>query len=96
MPIKRYELPPKEKTFIPLCIDAKVKPWKERTWYRAMISCRPTNPVFPALIFSGFLHDGQPAGCSAWTPEKYINGEVKQSIQALHYVELVEELFTVD
>jgi hypothetical protein len=84
-------LPPAKKTFVPL--DAAT-PWKARTWYRARISTTSTNPIFDAIVFSGFLNRGVPAGYSGFTPANYIDSVHSKNISQLHYLELTAELFT--
>ena len=66
--------------------------WKEHTWYRVNISMNANNPVFEGLLYTGFVNDGKPEGysllMSGTTPDETI------LYRELHYLEVVQELFT--
>jgi hypothetical protein len=66
--------------------------WKELTWYRAKVARSSANPIFDALIFTGFLSDGKPNGYSGWTPTNRI--ENHDGLNGLYYLEVGEPLFT--
>ena len=69
--------------------------WKAETWYRVRVSMNITNPVFDAVLYTGFLKDGLPSAysgiMSASTP---IGDEIPYN--SIYYMAKVEELFTVD
>jgi hypothetical protein len=52
-------MPPKKKELL-MPIDG----WQENAYYIADVSMNRSNPIFRALMFTGFLHDGVPAGYS--------------------------------
>lgn len=45
--------------------------WKERTWYHVEVAFTNTNPIHGALFYSGFLHDGNPAGYNTLVSHSY-------------------------
>ena len=44
---KQYIFPPKEG-------------WKKNSWYLVAISFNCQNPIYRALFFTGFIHEGKP------------------------------------
>lgn len=65
--------------------------WKERTFYVVVVSVGPANPVWGAILFSGFLNglDGGPGGyASVW------NGGVETVVEfhKLHFLKILREI----
>jgi hypothetical protein len=52
-------MPPKDEELL-MPIDG----WVENAYYIVEVSMERANPIFTALLFTGFLHEGNPAGYS--------------------------------
>jgi len=65
--------------------------WKPHCWYLVEASCRTSNPIFAALLFTGFLSDnGQPAGYSFVMAA---NGGDPTSVNSFLYIRPIRELY---
>lgn len=47
------------------------EPWKPRTYYRVKVSWRPGNCLHSAILYTGFLTRGKPAGYSGLFSPNY-------------------------
>jgi len=70
--------------------------WKPHTWYRVYASVSVVNPIFEALVYSGFLNGScdTPGDYSGWTASNCIDAD--NHLCELHYVEVKQELFTCE
>ena len=78
-------MPPKD-----VSIGEPAGGWKDKTYYLVEVSHFPENPIYRAVYFSGFLHNGYPgtySGVVSTTGD--LPGE-------LHYLKIVSELCTID
>ena len=87
------QLPPQHNT---ADRSIEVFDWAEHTWYRAYVSVSSGNPIFEALVYSGFLstqNKRTPSGYSGWTTANNIG---ENCLSKLHYMQIKEKLFTID
>lgn len=63
--------------------------WMPHALYHVHVSVSKHNPIFPAVLFSGFLQNGKPAGYSCiWIP----GSRDTLSIGQMWYMEVVRDL----
>ena len=93
--MKINDLPPKERTIIP-----PISGWKERTYYKVLVSFHKGNPIHQAIFYTGFLNgrNGGPGGYSkAWNPTWDVplrHGD--HEIGDFHFMQAMQELFGHD
>ena len=68
--------------------------WKAHTWYLADVSMFKGNPIFKALLFTGFLDNGKPTGYSGFFPANSAPIDGSHALRAARYVKAIKELYT--
>ena len=67
--------------------------WKPKTYYKVMTAFSENNPIHESIFYSGFLHEGEPAGYSqVWNPT-YDNAIPTEGI---FHMEVICELVCTD
>ena len=66
--------------------------WKPQTYYVADVSVNPQNPLFRAIIFSGFLNgkNGRPGGYAVMLSNSV--EDCARHLDSIRYVEVVSEI----
>jgi hypothetical protein len=56
LPIKKAIIPP-------------TNGWKPQSYYKVKVALNANNPIHESIFYSGFLHEGEPAGYNqVWNP----------------------------
>jgi hypothetical protein len=67
--------------------------WKPQSYYKVKVSLNANNPIHESIFYSGFLHEGEPAGYSqVWNPT-YDNAIPTEGI---FHMEVICELVCTD
>ncbi|MBU0564916.1 MAG: hypothetical protein KJ890_15610 [Gammaproteobacteria bacterium] len=78
------KMPPQNRTLI-----TPPEGWEPESWYQVEVSFNRNNPVHRALLFTGFLHDGQPGNYHYLTSSGW---EELSKLDELHYLSPLKQL----
>lgn len=70
--------------------------WKPHTLYLVDVSMDACNPMHKALFYSGFLHDGWPAGYNGVTSIVPSSHSTPREITGIYYLKVIKELHNHD
>ena len=65
--------------------------WKPQSYYKVIVALNANNPIHESIFYSGFLHEGEPAGYNqVWNPTY----DRTFPIHEIFYLKVIGELFT--
>lgn len=76
-------------------IDTPKGGWKENTLYNVQVSFRPTNPIHPAILFTGFFsgRDRQPGAYHTLFNPYW---DENATLSDIHFLKVVAEIDSGD
>lgn len=83
------DLPPAERT-----IRHPEEPYEEHCWYVVRVAFNANNPIHPAVLYVGFLHDNKPGGYSRFFQPTWENEseDAQELLRHLHFFEVERPL----
>ena len=64
--------------------------WKEKTYYIVEAAFSANNPIHRKIFFSGYLHNGQPAGYNCFAT--FGAGSEHLTIEDAYFIKVVREI----